>query len=95
MLTLGSNIADFFTKLLDQDTFCRLRSMMVVDRPIDAALRAGERNKRTSSKETNKAKLVTNKSSKNKSVKEDCGGMDDQSWGSWGQAQDIAYDTKE
>ena len=34
------NLADFFTKLLDVDTFVRLRSMMMVDRPIDAALRA-------------------------------------------------------
>ena len=34
------NIADFFTELLDQETFCRLRAMMMVDRPIDATLRA-------------------------------------------------------
>ena len=34
------NIADFFTKILDQETFCRLRAMVVVDRPIDATLRA-------------------------------------------------------
>ena len=34
------NIADFFTKILDQETFCRLRAMMMVDRPIDATLRA-------------------------------------------------------
>ena len=34
------NMADFFTKLLDHETFCRLRAMMMVDRPIDATLRA-------------------------------------------------------
>ena len=34
------NLADFFTKLLDLENFTRLRSMMVVDRPIDLALRA-------------------------------------------------------
>ena len=35
------NLADFFTKLLDLESFTRLRSMMMVDRPIDLALRAG------------------------------------------------------
>ena len=35
------NLADFFTKLLDLENFARLRSMMMVDRPIDLALRAG------------------------------------------------------
>ena len=35
------NLADFFTKLLDLENFTRLRSMMMVDRPIDLALRAG------------------------------------------------------
>ena len=34
------NIADFFTKILHQGTFCRLRSMAVLDRPIDGTLRA-------------------------------------------------------
>jgi hypothetical protein len=34
------NLADFFTKLLDLENFTRLRSMMMVDRPIDLALRA-------------------------------------------------------
>ena len=32
------NLADFFTKRLDLENFTRLRSMMVVDRPIDLAL---------------------------------------------------------
>ena len=30
------NPADFFTKILDIDTFIRLRDMMMVNRPIDA-----------------------------------------------------------
>ena len=34
------NLAGFFTKLLDLENFTRLRSMVVVDRPIDLALRA-------------------------------------------------------
>ena len=34
------NLANFFTKLLDLENFTRLRSMMMVDRPIDLALRA-------------------------------------------------------
>ena len=33
------NRADFFTKLLDVDTFVRLRSMMMVDRPLNASKR--------------------------------------------------------
>ena len=34
------NPADFFTKLLDLETFSRLRSMMMTERPIDAEQRA-------------------------------------------------------
>jgi hypothetical protein len=34
------DLADFLTKLLDIETFARLRLMLVVDRPIDLALRA-------------------------------------------------------
>ena len=33
------NRADFFTKLLDVDTFVRLRSMMMTDRPLDGGKR--------------------------------------------------------